>query len=75
VGNVLSHEKEINIIQNKLRRHFNATSLSYLSSGDFLSSLNQIHSSFTKKDKSIKYFTLLASFDERMKNNSVKSRG
>ncbi|CAF0752709.1 unnamed protein product [Rotaria sp. Silwood1] len=37
LGNVLAHEKEICIIQNKLRRHFNTTSSYYLCSTDFKS--------------------------------------
>ncbi|CAF0732682.1 unnamed protein product [Rotaria sordida] len=72
VGNVLAHEKEINIIQNKLRRHFNITSSCYLCSTDFQSLLKNIHTVFTKNDKSTKYFTLLASFDEQLKRHNVK---
>ncbi|CAF3528269.1 unnamed protein product [Rotaria sordida] len=72
VGNVLAHEKEIDIIQNKLRRHFNITSSCYLCSTDFQSLLKNIHTVFTKNDKSTKYFTLLASFDEQLKRHNVK---
>ncbi|CAF2650534.1 unnamed protein product [Rotaria sp. Silwood2] len=71
IGNILAHEKEIDIIQNKLRRHFNTTSSCYLCSTDFQSLLKNIHSVFTKNDKSTKYFTVLASFDEQLKRHSV----
>ncbi|CAF0970152.1 unnamed protein product [Rotaria sp. Silwood1] len=72
IRNVLTSENEINIIQNKLRRHFNTTTSDYLCSNEFILSLNHIHNIFVENKKSVKYFTLLASFDEQLKKHSIK---
>ncbi|CAF1017939.1 unnamed protein product [Rotaria sordida] len=72
IRNVLTCENEINIIQNKLRRHFNTTTSDYLCSNEFISSLNHIQNIFIENNKSTKYFTLLASFDEQLKKHSIK---
>ncbi len=66
-------EKETNVIQNKLRRHFNTTISDYLCSNEFLSSLDHIQNMFIENNKSTKYYTLLASFDEQLKKHSIKS--
>jgi len=69
----LTCEKERNIIQNKLRRHFNTTISDYLCSNEFLLSLDHIQNLFIENNKSTKYYTLLASFDEQFKKHSIKS--
>ncbi|CAF0861897.1 unnamed protein product [Adineta ricciae] len=74
IGNILTCENEVNIIRNKLRRHFNAATLDYLCSNEFTTSLNQIQKAFAENKKSTKYFTLLASFDERLKRHLIKLR-
>jgi len=66
-------ETETNVIQNKLRRHFNTTISDYLCSNEFLSSLDHIQNMFIENNKSTKYYTLLASFDEQLKKHSIKS--
>ncbi|CAF4484383.1 unnamed protein product [Rotaria socialis] len=71
--NVLTSENEINIIQNKLRRRFNTTRSGYLCSNEFISLLNHMHNLFVDNKKSAKYYTELASFDEQLKKNSIKS--
>jgi hypothetical protein len=63
------------MIQNKLRRHFNITSSTYLCSADFASRLHDIHHLFNENDNSTKYFTLLASLDEQLKKHSIKASG
>ncbi|CAM4795239.1 unnamed protein product [Rotaria magnacalcarata] len=75
IGEILVGETEIHKIQNKLRRHFNATSPSYLCSRDFTSMLHHIHNVFTQNHKSTKYYSLLVSFAGQMKINSIKSPG
>lgn len=72
IGNILTCENEINTIQNKLRRHFNTATSNYLCSNEFQSSLNHIQNIFIENNKSTKYFTLLASFDEQLKKHSIK---
>ncbi len=73
IGNVLKCEKELRIIQNKFRRHFNTTISDYLCSNQFILSLDQIQNAFTENNKSMKYYTLLNSFDEQLKKHSIKS--
>ncbi|CAF1135012.1 unnamed protein product [Adineta steineri] len=72
VSKVLVHEKEINLLQNKLRRHFNSTLSSYLCSADFQVTLNDLYDKFNRNDNSTKYFKLLSSFDEQLKKHSIK---
>ncbi|CAF0747370.1 unnamed protein product [Adineta ricciae] len=72
ISNILTCENEVNIIRNKLQRHFNAATLDYLCSNEFTTSLNQIQNAFVENKKSTKYFTLLASFDEQLKRHSIK---
>jgi hypothetical protein len=69
---VLTSENETNIIQNKLRRHFNTAASDYLCSNEFISSLNHMQHMFVENNKSRKYFTLLASFDEQLKKHCIK---
>jgi exonuclease VII small subunit len=73
VGNVLSHEEQIHLIQNKLRRHFNTTLSSYLCSTDFQSSLIRIHQTFNGNNQSTKYFKLLNLFDDQLRKHSIKT--
>ncbi|UJR10103.1 hypothetical protein I4U23_014325 [Adineta vaga] len=72
IGNILTSENETNIIQNKLRRHFNTTTSDYLCSDEFITSLNHIQNLFVENNESTKFFTLLASFDEQLKKHSIK---
>ncbi|CAF1503288.1 unnamed protein product [Adineta steineri] len=72
IGSILTCEKEVNIIQNKLRRHFNTAASDYLCSNEFQSSLKHIQNIFVEQNTSAKYFTLLASFDEQLKKHSIK---
>ncbi|UJR35949.1 hypothetical protein I4U23_028690 [Adineta vaga] len=60
VNHVLAHEKDINILENKLRRHFNAASSSYLCSTDFQSSFDYLHD-FSIQDTDLVETTLSTS--------------
>lgn len=72
---MLSFEKGIPIVQNKLRRRFNMTSSTYLCSDEFQASLTRALNLFESNDRSIKYFTLLGSLDEQLKQHTIKSFG
>ena len=73
VGTVLVQEKDISILQNRLRRHFNITSSTYLCSNEFHSSLTDTQRLFESNEKSIKHFTLLASLDKQLKDHPIEA--
>lgn len=73
IRNVITSESEINVIQNKLRRHFNITASDYLCSNEFQLLLNHIHDLFAENKKPIKHYTELATLDEQLKKHSIKS--
>ena len=72
VGTVLVQEKDISIVQNRLRRHFNITSSTYLCSNEFHSLLTDTQHLFESNDTSIKHFTLLASLDKQLKHHPIE---
>ncbi|CAF1510318.1 unnamed protein product [Adineta ricciae] len=72
VNRVLANDKDIHILENKLRRHFNSAFSSYLCSPDFQSQLDSLQDVFNQNDKSAKYFKLLNSFDQQLKKHSIK---